>query len=182
MVKHKNKQRKKSKCGAERVRMHRERKRLKNSQQQFLNEQPIQNEMSIGMDISSMDAEEPSTLNSDLRDWANSHRVTTRALDDLLRILNSNGITSIPKNHRTLLNTPTDIVLIENAGGQLWYNGIEKSLRQIFTAIDRDISISLNISIDGLPLYRSCQLEFWPILASIHGMCVVYNNKYSTAC
>lgn len=49
-----------------------------------------------------------------------------RALDELLGILNSHGINSVPLNHRTLLRTPTNVEIIQTAGGSLWYNGIEK--------------------------------------------------------
>lgn len=147
---------------AMRVRMHRERKKMKKERQQFLT-----NSKSFSVEPSS-----PPSLKTDIRDWANSFRISKQALDGLLCILNSNGIKSVPKNHRTLLNTPVNLEINDIAGGKLWYNGLEKSIKQIFSAIDCDWTISLNINVDGLPLYKSSKTSFWPILVSIHGMCV----------
>lgn len=150
---------------AMRVRMHRERKKLKKERQQLLTNSNS-NSNSLNVEPSS-----PPSLETDLRDWANSHRITKRALDGLLSILNSNGITSVPKNHRTLQNTPVNLEIIDIAGGKIWYNGLEKTIKQIFSKIDCDWTISLNVNVDGLPLYKSSKISFWPILASIHGMC-----------
>lgn len=157
-----------------RVRMYRQRKRMKIARQQSLNMQLAENEVQNGMANSSL-SHEPSTssppsLSSELRDWANSHRISKRALDGLLSILNSNGINSVPKNHRTLLQTPVNIEIVDIAGGKLWYNGLQKSIEQILSTLDCDMTISLNVNVDGLPLYKSSKISFWPILASIHGM------------
>lgn len=160
-----------------RVRMHRERKRMKISRQQSVNLRLIQND--THNTINNNDSAESSTasspsLRTDLQDWANYHRISKRAVDGLLGILNSHGINSLPKNNRTLLKTPVNLEIIEIAGGELWYNGLEKSIKQIFLQIDRDVTISLNINIDGLPLYKSSKITFWPILASIFGMFVCF--------
>lgn len=134
-------------------------KKMKKERQQFV----------TNSDSFSVEPSSPPSLKTDLRDWANSYRVAKQALDGLLGILNSNGIKSVPKNHRTLLNTPVNLEIIDIAGGKLWYNGLEKSLKNIFSTINCEWTISLNVNVDGLPLYKSSKISFWPILVSIHG-------------
>lgn len=157
-----------------RVRMHRERKKMKlkeNEVQSRMNNSSTIVEPSTSSTLTSSSSS--SSLCTELRDWSNSHFISKRALDDLLHILNSNGISSLPKNHRSLLKTQVNLEIVETAGGSLWYNGIEKSIKQLFSTIDCDITVSLNVNIDGLPLYKSSKTSFWPILASIHGICAV---------
>lgn len=159
-----------------RTRMHRDRKKLREARQQQLN---IERNDSIVFNGSSNTDNDrnnsnsfnnPFSLKSKLRDWANSFRVSKRAIDSLLEILNSNGL-NLPKNHRTLLRTPLNIEFSEVAGGEFWYSGLETHLKNIFSTLDRDVTINLNFNIDGLPLYNSSKISFWPILASISGMC-----------
>lgn len=150
-----------------RVKMHRQRKKKKVARQRFLNNQDENQFESNSNKI------ESSTLKTDLRDWANSYRISKGAVDSLLSILHSNGIISVSKNHRTLQQTPTYVEISNIAGGKCWYNGLEKCLRMIFSSLDRDISISLNFNVDGLPLFNSSKTSFWPILASIFGKIMV---------
>lgn len=157
-----------------RARMHRQRKNLKNSfrkreQQVLLNNN---GHIHIAQPENSLSENESveSPIKTRIRDWANMHRVSKRALDDLLAILVASGIDSVPKNHRTLQKTPTNIEIINVGGGHFWFNGLKKCIGQIFSNLDRDIKISLNFNIDGLPLYKSSTITFYPILAAIHGM------------
>lgn len=157
--------------GKIRARMCRQRKKLKLSIRQ--KEQRVFSNNVAQIDV--VQAENPlngnieSHFKTKIRDWANMHRISKRAIDDLLCVLISSGIDSVPKNHRTLQKTPTNIVITDVSGGQFWYNGLGKCIAQIFYNLDRDIRISLNFNIDGLPLYKSSSITFYPILASIHG-------------
>lgn len=168
-----------------RVRMHRQRKKMKATRQRFLNNYIENNIEPVSIEANA-DKIETSTLKTELRHWANSHRISKRAVNSLLSILNSNGISSVPKNYRTLLQTPIIVEIRDVAGGKFWYNGLEKSLRLIFSTLNCDISISLNFNFDGLPLYNSSKISFWPILASIFGMIMPLiihdfeSSKYST--
>lgn len=144
-----------------RVRMHREKKKMRSESQNMLNNQIEEHNVIKYI--------EPSTLKSELRDWANSYRISKRAVDSLLSTLTSHGIKVIPKNHRTLMKTPVNVQIDEIAGGHFWYNGLENCLRSIFFTLNRDILISLNFNVDGLPLYNSSKITFWPILGSIYG-------------
>lgn len=159
-----------------RVKMCRQRKKLKEKRNVIVYDQINENELAHNafvnnrIDENNDCDENKTTLKSKLRDWVNDYRISKRAVDSLLSILNSFGINSLPKNHRTLLHTPTDIKIDEVANGKFWYNGIEKCLASMFSTIDHDIAISLNFNVDGIPLYNSSKISFWPILASIFGM------------
>lgn len=131
---------------------------------------------------------ENTSLREELGLWVGKNRIAKRAVNSLLSILSSNGINSLPKDYRTLLRTQTNTEIMQVAGGQFWYNGLAKNLKLIFASLDRNISISLNFNIDGLPLFKSSKRTFWPILGSIHGtqiftlfkikICYVYLNHY----
>lgn len=110
------------------------------------------------------------TLNESLRTWAIEHHIKRRALTALLKILVSVGFTSLPRDSRTLLKTPRIVEIENRAGGKYWHNGIGNCLRQIFAKLSSDLSIEINISIDGLPLFKSSPVVFWPFLFNIHGM------------
>lgn len=103
-----------------------------------------------------------------LRSWAITHNITRNALSDLLKILISLGFSWLPSDARTLLETPRHTEIVNIANGQLWYNGIEQSLRRIFAKTNRDLKLILNFNVDGIPLFDSAKKEFWPILANFH--------------
>lgn len=74
----------------------------------------------------------------------------------------------MPKDYRKLLKTPKFVQITAAAGGQMWYNSIEKNLQSILSKLDKDLSIELNFNVDGLPIFKSSQRCFWPILSNIH--------------
>lgn len=166
-----------------RVKMLRERQKKKKKQQQFfnslLNESKHSNSSDQNDIIDTYVFDE--SLQSKLRNWASDYNISKQALDDLLKTLNSLGL-DVPKNHRTLQKTPVNVKINEIAGGQFWYNGLKKSLVNIFSTLDRDISISLNFNVDGLPIFRSSNVAFWPILATIHGMFLVRSCIFDEKC
>lgn len=116
--------------------------------------------------VGNSDSIEPAS--NKLRDWAIKHNVTLAALSELLKILVSFGLTWLPSDARTLLKTPQHTQVANVADGQLWYNGIEKNLREIFVNLNRDLGLQLNFNIDGIPPFKNSNKQFWPILANIH--------------
>lgn len=109
------------------------------------------------------------SLIDQLRTWVLEYHLTHRAVSSLLKILNSCGMSYLPKDCRTLLSTPEKITIETKAGGQIWYNGIRKGIKTVFPKLNSNLSIELHINADGLPLFKSSPLEFWPLLASIRG-------------
>lgn len=73
---------------------------------------------------------------------------------------------------RTLFKCNTvAIKIIEMDNGQYWHNGLIGQLTK-YLQCQSDIpnKISLNINIDGLPIYKSSNKQFWPILCNVSEM------------
>ncbi|WAR00574.1 hypothetical protein MAR_024946, partial [Mya arenaria] len=64
----------------------------------------------------------------------------------------------LPKDCRTLLQTPGVVEYSEKCGGKYIYFGIETV---------EDKTIKLNFNIDGIPVFKSTVTQFWPILCSL---------------
>ena len=62
----------------------------------------------------------------DLAAWATRNRCTRKAVNELLSILNKNGLSSLPKDCKTLLKTPKYINIKELCGGEYIYFSIKK--------------------------------------------------------
>lgn len=109
-------------------------------------------------------------IKNKLRYWASSNRITTTAINELLSILKFAGFGFLPKDSRTLKCTPACVTMTSLSQGKIWYNGIEKCLKNTLAGLPRDISITLDFNFDGLPISKSSNMQFWPILSSIRGM------------
>lgn len=118
-----------------------------------------------------------SELNNKLRTWISRHNISQRAVNDLFSILIAFGLIGLPKDCRTLVRTPQNIIIRTIAGGQYWYNGIEHGIRLSFSKIISDVVLQLNISIDGLPVFNNSATTFWPILANFHSKYLLSNLK-----
>lgn len=67
--------------------------------------------------------------------------------------------------------TPRSITVEEKCGGQYKYFGLEFGIRNVIEDNQNFISqnlnsINLKINIDGVPLFKSSSMQFWPILCS----------------
>lgn len=103
-----------------------------------------------------------------LRVWALKHQVPHLTVDGLLKILTQIGVKDLPKDSRTLLQTPRKVNIAEVSGGQYWHNGFgEIKTILLLNEMKCDSKISLTFNMDGLPISRSSKIEFWPILSSI---------------
>lgn len=100
-----------------------------------------------------------------LKVWAVDNLITHKAINDLLRVLKSNGHPELPKDSRT--HTPKIVITKEMGGGSFWYGGIKNCLLNLHPNTNEKNEILLNFNMDGLPLSRSSKIEFWPILMSI---------------
>lgn len=113
---------------------------------------------------------------TDLKKWALFHNTSHMALKDLMKIVNKRFVDKdasssiLPEDPRTLLKTPQTISLIPLNDGEYWHYGLKKCLEKIFGKLDKPITISVTINIDGLPLFKSSKNEFWPILFNIAEM------------
>lgn len=105
--------------------------------------------------------------------WASKHSITHMAIRDLMKLLNEEitGI-KLPTDGRTVMETPRKITIVSDdivLGGKYWHYGLHLALHNALTNVDitNNMTINLTINIDGLPLYNSSRIEFWPILVKI---------------
>lgn len=118
------------------------------------------------MDTSESEGETES-FRDKIKEWAVLHSITNLALVDLLNILRVSH-PDLPKDPRTLLRTETSYDIKKKCGGEFYYFGIEKSVvDMLYAKVESLIDgfrLDLQINIDGLPLFKSTQHQFWPIL------------------
>lgn len=115
-----------------------------------------------------------------LKLWCIKHNITQIATNDLLEILKK----WMPNEHfckdsRTLLGTPRNVIVDRVCEGEFYHFGIEKYLIQVVnnglinfkqthpTLVNSQNLLTLKIGIDGVPISKSSNLQFWPILFSI---------------
>ncbi len=110
-------------------------------------------------------------LPKQVAEWTCRNSVTQTAVNELLSIFRPFHA-CLPADARTLLKTPTVYEIRDLAcqSGQYHHFGIEKGILltlknlKTFTAADQVI---LQFNIDGLPLFKSSAVDFWPILGLI---------------
>lgn len=111
--------------------------------------------------------ESQKSLANNLRNWAIEYHIKQRAISSLLKILKISGMSFLPKDSRTLLRTPQVIEIENKADGKFWYNGIRHNLNIVFHKLTSNFTIDMAFNVDGLPLFKSSPIQFWPILANI---------------
>lgn len=108
-----------------------------------------------------------------LAEWAVNDQIPQTALSSLLSVLRKYH-PDIPMDARTLLKTPSQCNVKEISGGSYYHFGVKKSLVRILSTTESKNTlkdnpfISLQVNIDGLPLFKSSNIQFWPILARIN--------------
>ena len=107
-------------------------------------------------------------LDDDIRSWATRNACTRTALNEMLGLLRRHGH-RLPKDARTLLHTPRVVESIAKCGGQFVYFGIESGILRDIELYQGDVyNLKLNINIDGVPLFKSTNVQFWPILCAVN--------------
>lgn len=109
--------------------------------------------------------------------WVSEYHISHTAVDNLLNLLISFGLDWLPMDSRTLMKTPKTVDMLNVSGGQFWYDGVTNNLRRNLSSLKCDTKISLNINIDGLPLFDSSSVQLWPILINIHGTMIKFLNE-----
>lgn len=108
-----------------------------------------------------------------LRSWKVKHNVTHTAFSELLSKLRTCGYTNLPKDARTLLNTPrNNIVVISAENGSFFHYGLRKVIIEQLTCfkfIVKNEVIMIDLNIDGLLISKSSKSQIWPILGKIYG-------------
>lgn len=104
-----------------------------------------------------------------LRAWALKNNITHTALSSLLGWLQSKpNLEGLPKDARSLLKTPRSIDIVQMGDGSFFYFGLKKNL-EFYLSLQEDFCESiLDFNIDGLPIHKSTNLSFWPILCRVN--------------
>lgn len=136
-----------------------------------------------------LDSEEEELINNngqetwndieELRQWALADPpIPHSKLESLLKILRREKYPMLPKCAKTFLGTgklPYEIEKYDNDSGEFVYFGIVKNLQQcVNTEIHEVNHIELLINVDGIPLYKSSNIQFWPILCKVFNQPDVY--------
>lgn len=114
------------------------------------------------------DYDKKEKFRENIRKWAIEKNIAHIALKDLSKIINEFIPHTLPNDPRTILATPRQTRLKIIDGGEYWHNGILIPLQKILLCWkDAPETISLNINMDGLPIFKSTKKEFWPILCNV---------------
>lgn len=107
-------------------------------------------------------------ISTNLAKWAISSKIPHVHINSLLNILKKHECfeTILPKDARTLLGTPKDLINIKIVRpGKYYHVGLTDNLiKQYENVSDTPDEISVVIGIDGLPIARSSSSQIWPIL------------------
>ncbi|EZA52862.1 hypothetical protein X777_07981, partial [Ooceraea biroi] len=73
---------------------------------------------------------------------------------------------SLRKSHKTLLHTSRKVIVSDIDNGLFWYKGIKLNIRQLLSDeyIRQHGEILIDVNIDSIPLSKSSEMHFWPIL------------------
>ena len=131
------------------------------------------NEECIGA-VAGIDNDGVSSISEELASWATKNNCRRDAMNELLKILRRHGHDSLPKDARTLLQTPRQVLAVNKCGGQYIYLGIAKGIMNALSNnpsfCAESTNIELVVNIDGLPLFKSSCIEMWPIQCSFNSL------------
>lgn len=111
------------------------------------------------------------SFKSKIQQWALQHQIRHNALNGLLEILRSiPNMDFLPKDSRSLLQTPRTNNTVAMGSGKYWYNGLRNCIIQVYSESLRQLptNLCLTFNIDGLPIAKSSKDQFWPILCKIN--------------
>ena len=105
-------------------------------------------------------------FNSDIAEWAIRFNVNHSTLNGLMQILRCHVSEDLPCDARTVLKTKRTVAVARKSGGEYTYIGIRQAISKQPINFDTT-KISLIVNIDGLPLFKSSDLQVWPILEKL---------------
>lgn len=107
-------------------------------------------------------------LSTKLQDWATNYKISHSALTSLLHIL-SPHFAELPLHSRTLLRTPIHMQRKQLENGEYCHIGLANELKNFLaqnTMFSAEV-LKIGFNVDGLPLFRSSNIQFWPILGIV---------------
>ena len=112
---------------------------------------------------------------NDIKEVTLRNNLSHVATKGLLGVLRKHTNTAFPKDHRTLLGTPTKTTVLKIDGGDYYHFGVQVALTKIINnfKINRIVytnNLNLQINIDGAPLHNSTSKGIWPIQCSLSSL------------
>jgi len=107
-------------------------------------------------------------LSTKLQYWATNYKISHSALSNLLHIL-SPHFAELPLHSRTLLRTPIHMQSKQLENGEYCHIGLANELKNFLaqnTMFSAEV-LKIGFNVDGLPLFRSSNIQFWPILGIV---------------
>lgn len=132
-------------------------------------EKPVEN--IISTDVNSND-----NFKKILCSWAKDFSVNQTQLNSLLKGLNTHLRLGLPSDARTLLGTVrqsniTEMSTSSGKQGEFCYLGIGSNLKKFLSSQDIRCKVKqelkLIFNVDGVPLSRSSNRQFWPLLGKL---------------
>lgn len=127
-------------------------------------------------DIESNDSNSKSDQNIDfkkfLADWSVTECISHSSLRLLLKGIKQYTCqkcsSDIPSDPRSLFHTPRNTDTCVCGNGQYYHFSLAKAILNAISPFSKNITnINISINIDGLPISKSSQRQFWSILGSI---------------
>jgi hypothetical protein len=123
---------------------------------------------SDGSDVEPDLVEEEPSIRVELASWATKHDCRKAGVDSLLAILRRKGL-DLPKDQRTLLDTPRTVQTEDKCGGSYTYFGLETAITKVLNSANEEhvkdlVKIELLVNVDGVPIFKSSGTQFWPVL------------------
>ncbi|KAF0711206.1 Uncharacterized protein FWK35_00028565, partial [Aphis craccivora] len=111
------------------------------------------------------------SLSDKLRSLIVKYKISHNFCNSLLQILRSEGL-EVPKNVRTLMETPKNHEIVPISGGSYVHLGIKNMLLPFLSRHNAQVYITphilkIGINIDGLLIAKSSKSQLWPILISV---------------
>ena len=113
--------------------------------------------------------------------WVHEHMITQTATDALLKIIKPFVNVTLPVCARTLMQTPRNLSMTKKCGGEIYYFGCREAVvRKVKSGLKSVLPdgpyfthksvnmISMSVGFDGVPVARSSNGQFWPLLGVIN--------------
>lgn len=131
---------------------------------------PIESDNAVNNNCDSLE------FSDQLKQWSLRHLITQSAVTGLLKILKTHDCFKLlPSDSRTLLSTRRSFINREVNPGKYVHFGLTSGLQK-YIAVSNFIgnSISVFVSVDGIPVSKSSKSEFWPILCAVNNLNFVF--------
>ena len=111
-------------------------------------------------------------LRQRIADFVQTHSLSVVATAELLQLFRRAGVQGLPKDRRALLRTPRTISgVLEKCGGSFKYIGLQTGFTTFLdshpTFVAHNNTLTFTVNIDGVPLYKSSNGQFWPLLCQV---------------